>query len=259
MRKLQYQAVIGTVICILALSGCAPGYQPLTSTTTVSTFDVSAPSGWSIIFQSAQKGQSLTMYKVETSVDLIQGSLHTNFTEYGAINPPDRASLDYHAVNSNVQFYQQGLVAYSFDDGFWTQTNTIPNLNVFPSYEELAQQGMRSGWSISSSKKPIYVQDEYCIVYQAIIPANSMNPLPTAGIASNDAAQSGMSGDLQVKFFVGKIDGQLREVQTVSLGGVDNVGSIQVTTDTTLFDLDKKTAKVQVPLTLTKQLENLPS
>jgi len=244
--KVSMMSILGSV---LILTGCSPSTQLLPQQ--LNQQGVLQSNGWKTIQAAVQLGMSENMYKIKSAVTLIQGSQHTGFSVYGSINVPDSAALSIHENNFNIAFYQQGLSAYAQDNARWSQTNAISNIGVYPVYSKLLQHIQTRSIPVYQEKDE-YVVDEYCKVFRMIIPGEHVAQLSvwSSGITLPTLSQ------VQYTFFIGKKSGQLREVQTSSVGDLSQIGSVQVDSDTILFDIGNKIAKVQIPNDLVKTLES---
>jgi hypothetical protein len=232
------------------VTGCSPALQQNVASARTGT-PVQAGEVWQNIVSAAESAEATGKYMVKMNVDASDSASHSQMSLYGYINPPNKAALDIVESNNDVQYYQQGNVAYYKDNGRWTQTTPFSEVDVFPSYLHLAQYGLQQTLPLVQLPD-VYVNTEYCKVYQTTVPASALDTLPILGGKVN---QKGLKS-IQYTFFVGKSDKLLREVQTQSVGDLANVGSLQVSSDTILFNLGQKTADVQIPPDLVKQLED---
>jgi hypothetical protein len=241
-------------VCLVGLTfgavGCTPAQQPF------NTVDVEegtpAPDAWKTLVKAALLGEQVQMYKIKMSVDVARGSTHSTFSVYGSINVPERALVSFHENTTNIQYYQQGLCAYQqLNNGRWTQTNAIDNLDVFPSYVRLMQSAMVNNIPVRQLKDT-FVVDEYCQVFKATLPSSFTASLPIW----DKAVEPKYMGDIEYTFYVGKTDGQLREITTKSVESTAETGAFQIQSDTTLFDLNNDRAKVMLPKDLIAQLES---
>ncbi len=240
--------IIGVIGSALILTGCSPSAQPLLMQG--SQPGVLQPNGLQMIQKAVRLGMSENMYKIKSDLTTVQGSLHTDFFVYGSIDTPNLASLNIHENNFNISFYQQGLSAYTFDNGRWSRTKAFPNIDVYPSYSKLLQLEQNQSIPVYEEKDQ-YVVDEYCKVYRMIIPGKHVTQLSVLNTGTEFPAIS----NVQYTFFIGETSGQLREIQTSSVGDMSGVGAVQVNSDVILFDIGKKAAKVQIPSNLVKTLE----
>ena len=229
------------------VGGCGPAVQPLPSTLSLNRTPVTG--AWSTMKAAVSKGLQESTYQIKSNVSVAGSSLHTDYSLYGKINLPNTASLSLHENNFNPVFYQQGLVAYAYENNQWVKADPLVNMDVYASYQRLLKS-IPASTAIYQLKKA-YVVDEYCNVYQADVSANDV-----ASIALWDnQAQLPNMGTVRITFYVGQVDGQLREVKTDSVGNVKRMGSVEVVSDTVLFNYNKPSAAVQLPLSLVKLLK----
>lgn len=250
-RKLVTVAV---ALCVVSgLSACGPAVRTANSQTTTarSLGTPVAVSAWADIVSGAEAGTQISRYKQQVTSSLVQGSLRSTYSVYGAVNTPNRISLTITEGNTQTEFYQQGSDAYSYDNGKWSSSTPIVNVDVYPTYQSIAIQARKTNISLYQLPRE-YVQDEYCSVYQSILPASILTPLKDwPNITDGDV------GQILVTWYIGQTDGVLRQVDTQSVGGVPDVGSMQIDTSTLMFDLNNKIAQIQIPKTLVLQLENV--
>lgn len=238
------------VLVVLFVTGCSPSVQNA-SHETFRPEQFVGVQGWNAIRNAVVRTESAGRYKIKSSLDFEQGSIHTNYSVYGSINVPDRASLSLHENNFNVVYYQQGAVAYALDNGTWAKVDAISNLDVLPSYDRVLV-------TVDSSKVPLtkgadaFVVNEYCDVYQATLPGDNVAQV---ALWDNHAHLPNI-GEVQFTFYIGKKSHELREVDTSSVGTESDVGAILTKTNTVLFDIGSDIANVQIPTDLVKQLEN---
>lgn len=240
---------IGLIGCLAGVTACGPAVQTTNASSGLKMGTAVSSSVWSQIIQGAQAGEGLSAYKEQITSHLVQGSLQSTFSVYGSINPPDRTYLAIHEGNMNVDYYQQGQVAYYYDNGRWAQSTPVSNLDVFASYEAIARQASAQSIALYQTKRQ-FIMDEYCDVYQSVIPAGMATTLPIWSVSSTDV------GPMLMTWYVGQKDKVLREVDVQSVGSVPDVGSMEVKARTLLFDLNSKLAQVTLPKDLVKQLEN---
>lgn len=245
-RKMYIMGVIGSA---LSLTGCSPSAQPFPLEPNQQ--GVLAANGMKTIQKAVQLGMSEKMYDIKSNVTTIQGSMHTDFSVYGSINEPNSASLNINENNFNISFYQQGLSAYALDNGRWTQTKVLSDMGVYPAYSKLLHSVQNQSIPVYQEKDQ-YVVNEYCKVFRMIVPRTLFAQLSVwgAGMKLPDIS------NVQYTFFIGKTSDQLREIQTRSVGDMSGIGSVQVNSDTILFNIGKKIAKVQIPSDLVKTLES---
>ncbi|MCL6453509.1 MAG: hypothetical protein K6T78_07730 [Alicyclobacillus sp.] len=239
----------GTLACGVA-AGCGPAVQSSANTQNQQTMGTPVPSStWKRIVGAAEAGTQLTMYKEQMKATFTQGSLHSTFSVYGAINPPDRISLAITEGNTQTDYYQQGQTAYAYDNGRWSPSAPLSEADVYPSFLALAQAAQAAGEALYQLPRT-YVQDEYCDVYRTVLPGEDLKLLPQwTSIAPGDV------GRVLVTWYVGQTDGVLREVDTQSVAGIPRTGALQIDTTTLLFDLNNKIAQIQLPQSLIKELE----
>jgi hypothetical protein len=250
LRKaaLRWSALVAMLTC---LAGCSPAVQPSPQDqrTAVGT---SVPADvWDTILTGAQNGMDANMYMIKSDVTMVQGPIHSSFSIYGAINAPDKAQLGFTAGSAYVQYYQQGKSAYYKDNGQWTQTTALAQINPYASFYHLIQSAQANRVPLRKLDKQ-YVVDEYCDVYQATIPSN------LAGLALNwiPAHLEAKTGDVLYTFYIGQKDGVLRKVDMDSVSGLPGVGSMQCDASTVFFDINQDVAKVKLPQDLVMQLES---
>ncbi len=241
-----------TAAVITMASGCSPSVQspaqPNLGAGTVSHFGIGE------LQQAVQLGEQSGKYKIKSDVQLLQGTIHTDFSVYGSVNLPDRVSVSFHENNFNVSFFQQGQSAYALGNSQWVQTNPISDLNVFPSYERLFQYILKSGIPVYQLDSTFDV-DENCHVYQATVPGVAA---ATLSLWANGFGPEDLS-PVKYTFFIGEKTHLLLEIQTQSVGAITGMGSIGVNSDTVLFSQGKPEAIIQIPNDLVKQLKNQPS
>lgn len=252
MRRNLYVLVSAALFSTLAVTGCTPAVHPQPST------DVNTEQGkpvslgaWDTVLNGAKLGLNTSKYMVKVDASLVQGPIHSSFSVYGGINLPDKADLGIAEATNYVKFYQQGKAAYFMDNGHWTQTNSLDNLNVYESYFRLIDQAKAQNVPLKQLDKA-YVVDEYCDVYQAVIPSALVDKHP-AWMPTQINTQT---GDTEYTFYVGQKDHYLRRISTVSVAGLPKVGSMEANSDTVLFDIDQDVAKINLPKDLVDQLEN---
>lgn len=258
-RQMRFVVPVFTVSAALLLTACGPAVQPMNTAGTTSAVFVNpqktgtlvSPAGWLTLQASAQAGARAQYYREQMSSTMVQGSLHSGFSLYGSLNPPDRVSLALQEGNTSTYYYQQGQVAYYEDNGRWSSTTPIANVNVFPSYEKIISQASAENIPLYQQKRT-YVFDEYCNVYTSVLPAAMFTSLPAFG----GTGSSRPTGQVAVTWYVGQTDHILRRVDTQSVGGVPDIGSMQVSTSTLVYDINSPIAKVSIPTALVKQLEN---
>lgn len=251
-RGMVTMAISLAAIC--GLSACGPAVRNTSGTGTATTLGTPvADTNWNAIVSAAVSGAQISMYKLEVTSTLVQGSLHSTFSAYGAVNNPGKISLAITEGNAQTEFYQQGSTAYSYDNGDWSPSAALSNVDVYPTYESIARQAQQTKIALYQLPKA-YVQDEYCNVYQSILPASLF-----ASLAEWPNVSPGDVGKILVTWYVGQTDSVLRQVNTQSVGGIPAVGSVGINSSTLMFDLNKKLAQIQIPKDLIRQLENVGS
>lgn len=248
---------------VLAVSGCTPAVQNQ-SVGTQKAHQVIKPSVSYLPLKNAVlKSESANMYRIKSTVQEQDGTAHTNYSLYGYVNLPNRLSVQVHENSFNISFYQQGQVAYADELGTWTQSPSVAKLNAYQDYYELVSQVMALHTTLTQMNK-VYVDNEYCDVYRFDVTNPKLSPPPflesLAGVTGS-AVSTQLTGQnstgIQYTFYVGQHSGYLREVQSQTINGVGGLGPIATSTDTTFFDINNsKLAKITVPNTLVKQLEN---
>ncbi len=253
MRKIKWVSSIVAVLSLtVMLSGCSPSAQPPQNPNSVANLGTGKVSSDAIneLERAVQLGEQSGKYKMKSNVQLLQGTIHTDFSVYGTINLPDRASLSFHENNFNISFYQQGQSAYSLANSQWTPASPISGIDVFPGYARLLAH-------VAESKTPIYQLkdtydvDEYCHVYQVSVPGQDVASLSMWG---NGFKLNGIS-NVTYTFFVGIKDNLLIEVQTESVGAVSGIGGENVESDTVLYDQGKDIANISIPNNLVTQFQ----
>jgi hypothetical protein len=251
MRKYSIAAAIWIAAAAFVLPGCSPAVQSQTNQPSDEKGVPVPASTWDTILASARLGSAAKTYMVKTTGTLIQGSLHSSYSVYGGVNPPDRANFGFVEGNDYTKFYQQGKAAYYYDNGRWNQTQALSDINPYASYAAIIEAAAKRGVKLVQLKQE-YVNDEYCDVYRAILPGDIANVKPNW----IPDAMEGTTGDIQYTFYVGQTDHYLRQVSTVSVGGLPHVGSMEADVDTVFFDMNQPVAEVTLPKDLVQQLEN---
>jgi len=248
VRKLQSFGAL--LVLSVGLVGCSPSVQKIASVEPQKQTSVGV-AGWTEVGGAVQRAAEAGRYKIKSSVDFQQGTIHTNYAVYGSVDAPDDASLSLHENNFNVEYYQQGQVAYAYDNGTWAQVPAIQDVDVFPSYIRVLSTVDQAATPIVQ-QPDVFVVDEFCHVFQATVPGRDV-----AGVAlwGNSPVQPNI-GAVQFTFYVGKSSHELREVDTASVGMEPGIGAILLHSNTVLFDLGSDIANVHIPNDLVKQLEN---
>jgi hypothetical protein len=257
-RRRRWLVVMLGGLVSVSLTACGPAVQPMSSAAsgTLSVLHPTksgtlvSPAGWLTLAAGAQAGAQVQYYKEQLSASIVEGSLHSTFSVYGSLNLPDKASLALQEGNTSTNYFQQGKVAYYYDNGHWSNTSAITNLNVYPSYAHLIRQASAANIPLYQQKRT-YVFDEYCDVYTSVLPVSMLSAMPDFG-----AAAKGQSGQVAVTWYLGQTDHVLRKVDMQTVGGVPDIGSMQVNASMLVFDINSSLAKVSVPKDLIKQLED---
>lgn len=246
-------------LCLTGLSGCTPAIQKASSGASSIGKITERNVDWAPLQTAIRRSAASTVFKIKSSVSLKDGSMHTHFSVYGTVNLPDKISVSLTENNFNISYFQQGKVAYADEQGIWKQTQSMQKFDAYQGYVELIQKAITNKLPLNQLNRS-YVVNEYCDVYQVTMPTGSVS-LPSfladvSGASGAGSAQVSAGEPIQYTFFVGEKTGYLREVQTTSVSGVNEVGPVAADTDTTFFDIDKPNiAKITVPKTLVKQLE----
>ncbi|WAH35445.1 hypothetical protein [Alicyclobacillus dauci] len=257
-KKFRVKSAVMVAVCLAGLTGCTPSVQRPSIASATATKVTQTNVSWSALAQAVAKTSAASMYKIQSTVSLQNGSSHTSFTVYGTVNLPDKISVQVHENNFNISFYQQGKVAYADEQGQWNQTNALSNIDAFGGYQQIVHAAMADNLPLEKMNRT-YVTDEYCDVYRVTMP-DSTATVP-AFLQSLSALES--KGEVAVKepiqyiFYVGETSGYIRQVQTQSVNSVNQVGPVATNTSTLFYDLDQeKVAQIQIPNSLVKQLEN---
>lgn len=240
------------VLSASLLLGCAAGCAPTPQANGEAAQP--APAGgsggwhadsWAPVADAVRLGLRSLVYKEKISVQVSVGSIQSGFSVYGSVNAPDRASIGLHVNSDNLNYYQQGRSAYAQENLRWGQVSALRDVDVFPSYARLVERSAGARVPILRSNEDQFVIDEYCAVYQARVPARLVPRFADWGTVN----PRDMS-DVVYTFYIGRKDGQLREVTTDSVGQLQDVGAMEVHTDTQLFDLGREEALVTIPKSL---------
>ncbi|WP_029420529.1 hypothetical protein [Alicyclobacillus macrosporangiidus] len=239
------------------LAGCTPAAQPKEKPDAGQGIP-QPQSAWVTVLAAAEAGQRAHQYMIRIDVQSQQGALHSSFSAYGAINRPDRVSIDLLNQGTDLYFYQQGGSAYYRQDGHWSPAPALTDTDAYQGYVRAIQSGMQQKAPLVQLPR-VYVNDEYCDVYQATLSGQNLWP---GGVSAGDAAlvwpvQSGQMGNVLYTFYVGQRDHLLRRVDAESVSTVRQIGTVQVDATTVFFDIDQPAAKITLPKDLVKQLENV--
>ncbi len=247
-------AVLSGGVLIALVTGCSPSTTvPIGATTTAvstSTTTSQTKATWAPVMKSVQLGEAAKAYMEKVSVNITEGSIQSGFQVYGRINPPNKMDVAFHQNGANMAFYQQGLSAYGQMDGQWQQHAALSNINLYPEYAKLLQAVSKAKIPVFQLQPNQYVVDEFCNVYQATIPASLLSTLP--GFSSTYHAAN--MSPVVYTFFVGQTSGELRQVNTSSEGSVTDVGSVQIQSNTILFNINKPGADITIDPTLYSSL-----
>ncbi|QRF23739.1 hypothetical protein FY534_08735 [Alicyclobacillus sp. TC] len=243
--------IVAALLGCFGLVGCSP--KPLTTLNQVPPISLAKTDAeaWPIIQTAIQKGLQLHQYQIKASVNLVDNSINPSFTVYGSVEKPNEVSLGVHEGDTNIQFFQQGQSAFSFVNGHWAPSDPLPSPDVFQTYAKVLEGVEKMGTPVYLQPQQ-YVVDEYCWVFTMIVPGVDVEKLATWDAGEVFPASS----HVLMTVMVGKRSGQIREVETSSVGSISEVGPIQISTDTILFNLNKKYAKVNIPLSLVKQFKD---
>lgn len=243
-----------------AATGCSPAVQPPQAQQTLSSGATPPPinvpgssADWGVIKRGVTISGESGLYMEKILVDVSQGTLHSDLSVYGAVNGATNTSLAFHENSRNMKYYQQNQSAYEQDNSQWSQVAPLRNVDVWPSYQALVDASSSGGIRLEMlHMAPRFVVDEYCDVYQAVIPPHFV---PVVSQFGNAGAAN--SSGVVYTFFVGQHDHAVREVSTQSVGAVENVGGVQITTDAVFFAIASNNALMQIPFDLyTSLLQN---
>jgi hypothetical protein len=252
MRKRTARWFTLLAVSLTCLGGCGPAVQPLPADERTAVGTPVPVDVWDAILAGAKSGMDARTFMFKSDVTLVQGPIHSSFSVYGAVNPPDKAQLGFTSATDYIQYYQQGKSAYyNKDNGHWLQTTALPQINPYASFFDLIESARANRIPLRKLDRQ-YVVDEYCDVYQATIPSSSTR-LQLNWIPAHLAAET---GEVQYTFYVGEKDGLLRKVDTSSVSGLPDVGSMQCDSQTVIFDINQDIAKVKLPPDLVTQLES---
>lgn len=247
LRPSRWVATVASVtVGVGLLTGCAPSVQPLPPNQAQGTVD---PSGWAAIRQSVDASATSSMFDIKSEVDFTEGTLKTSYTTYGSINLPQTINLSLHEQNFNVRYYQQGQVAYEFSDNAWVEAPPLSNMDVLAGYHQLVSSVPATS-VVVYQLPPQFVVTEYCDIYKVVIPSQYVKAL--IGWSKNSQVHN--TSDVVYTFAVGQDSGLLDEVTTNSVGEVQSVGPVQISSDTELFDYNKPQALVKIPGDLVDKL-----
>lgn len=253
-------AAVVTVLCVGLVSGCTPAVQSASVGSQKATHVLQNNVSWTSLQSAISKSDGATIYKVKSSVTLKDGSMHTNYSLYGAVNLPNTISVQVHENNFNISFYQQGQVAYSDELGTWMQSSPVSDIDAYSGYRQLIDSAIAAQTPLQQLNKT-YVDNEYCDVYRATFKEGTL-PLPSflqsvTGGTTQTGTKDTIPASIQYTFYVGKKSGYVREIQTQDINTVNEIGPVATATDMTFFDINNaKLAQISVPQTLVKQLEN---
>ncbi|WP_067617285.1 hypothetical protein [Alicyclobacillus acidiphilus] len=250
-------SVLISVFCGSLLAGCAPGVQTASIASGTATTVTQKNVDWTPLLNAITKSEGATLYRLQSSVSIQNGSLKTSYTVYGTIQLPDTINMQVHENNFNIGMYQQGQVAYQEDNGTWIKMQPLQNLDAYQGYADVIEQAMKQGYKLDEMNQT-YVMDEYCNVYRVTVP-NGMAPLPAFladAVGSSAKTLNDTASGVEYVFYVGQTSGYLRQVQTQSVNMVNNVGPMLTSTTTLFSAIDQPTvAQMQIPSTLVQQLE----
>jgi hypothetical protein len=254
MHELKRWASVTTAaLCMsILLAGCSPSSQP-PQTPDLGTGTVSR-GAMSELQQAIELGEQSGKYKVKSDVQLLQGTIHANFSVYGAVNLPDKASLSFHESNFNISFYQQGQSAYSLVNAQWLPTAPVQSVDVFPAYARLLQYVEHSNTPVYKLKD-LFDVDEVCHVYQLTVPGQNVAGLSMWG----NGFKLNQISNVTYTFMVGTKSHFLIEVKTESVGAIEGMGGQNIESDTVLYDQGQDIANISIPNNLVTQLQNQQS
>ncbi|RIV29401.1 hypothetical protein D2Q93_00740 [Alicyclobacillaceae bacterium I2511] len=233
---------------VVSLNGCSP--SPQVSPSQLGPSQPVSDSVWQNILVAAKIGSSASMYKLKFDVSISQGGTSSDLTGYGNVQLPNRLWLMMVESGNSAQLYQQGSAAYAYDNGSWSQATPLKSVNLYQTYMSLIQAAQGQHIPLVQRNKQ-YVIDEYCSVYQAIIPSWLISSHPLwPGITDQE------QGAALYTFYVGQQDHVLREVTTSSAVSQAPIGSMQVNSDLEMFGIGNSTSQVLLPPALINQLEN---
>ncbi|MCL6515662.1 hypothetical protein [Alicyclobacillus sp.] len=253
----RWIVTLAAVAGLAALEGCTPATQPSDRPNAAQAVPL-GPEAWRTVLNAAQAGESVKQYMIKLDVQSQQGSLRSSYAAYGAVNRPDRLSIDILNQGTDLYFYQQGQSAYFRQDGHWSPTPAIADVDAYQSYVRTIQQAMAHAAPLGKLPR-VYVNDEYCDVYRTTMSGQDLWP---GGVTAGDAAlvwpvNPGQMGAVQMTFYIGERTHVLRRVDAQSVGTVREIGTVQVDASTVFFDLDAPVARITLPKDLVRQLENV--
>ncbi|MCL6593894.1 MAG: hypothetical protein K6T31_07955 [Alicyclobacillus sp.] len=248
---------VGLVLASGSLSACGPAVQPMDNRTGAAASQAGVPapaSAWAVLQDAASRSEQTDMYKVKVDVESQLGAIRSSLTGYGAVNLPQRVSLDVLAENDDLYYYQQGESAYARDDGHWAPAPALPQVDAFAAYQRVLTTGARL--QIPLIKLPqVFVNDEYCDVYQASVPVQALWP-DLAGVPGGAPASGQQPAPVLYTFYVGQRDHLLRRVDSQSWTAVPPLGVLEVDASSVFFEMGQASARIQLPKDLVRQLEN---
>ncbi|MCL6637611.1 MAG: hypothetical protein K6T26_06665 [Alicyclobacillus sp.] len=281
----------GLVFAMGSLSACGPAVQPLDNRTGAAASQAGVPApatAWSLLQDAASRSEQTGMYKVKVDVESQLGAIRSSLTGYGAVNLPKRVSLDVLAENDDLYYYQQGESAYARDDGHWAPAPALPQVDAFAAYQRVLTKGAQL--QVPLLKLPqVFVNDEYCDVYQASVPVQALwpdltftpdsdppagqpsaghrepayqektsNPFVAPGGVSQTATLDRHQPPLSVlyTFYVGQRDHLLRRVDSQSWSAIPQMGVLEIDASSVFFEMGQASARIQLPKDLVRQLES---
>ncbi|MDQ0190583.1 hypothetical protein JI721_00540 [Alicyclobacillus cycloheptanicus] len=260
-RSLLQRASLGLSVAALlgVTAGCSPAPQRNIAPTTGQLLPLQqgtrVQAGWAPLLSAAHLGERVKVYAVNMSMNVQNGSNSNTMTMYGQVNLPNRAALTLSMNGVSSQYYQQGTSAFERENGVWATTTPLTEINLYDSYASLISAASKANVPVYAFKQQ-YVVDEYCSVYEAVIPAKALKGQTLWSIpADGGAAAAGtLTGDVMAAFYIGKTSGQIREVDLLTTGGAPGTGSLVNQVHAVLFDINnEKLAQVQIPTTLVNQ------
>lgn len=249
---------------MLLVTGCSPSTQHALTQTPGQlqslSFGHPVSNGWTLLSAASVKGEQLQQYVVNTAASVVDGRDRNSLSISGEVNSPDRALLTISLNGLSGQFYQQGNAAFQSINGKWMASSPIGNVNLFPAYTKLINAAQNAGLKIEKFPRQ-YVIDEYCIVYEASIPAavvktSGVTATATAGATAGTGISTAATGNLLFAFYVGQRTGILREVAYTTSSSSAQTNFV-TTVNTEFGALNQPTAQVNIPQTLLHQISGL--